>query len=130
MQQLTDLVQYSNQGLFILRLAVGAVFIIHGWPKIKNFKAAGLAMGLPATFVLIIGLVEVLSAMGLILGIYNQIAALLIGLVMLGAIKMKLINWKTGFVAKAGMGWEYDLVLLAAAIVILLTGGGNIGLIK
>lgn len=128
MQPIFDLAPYTNQGLFILRLIVGIVFIAHGWPKIKNYKTAAQNMAMPASFILLLGLGETLSGLGLILGIYTQIAAIIIGLVMLGAIKMKIVNWKTGFVAQGGMGWEYNLTLLAASLVILATAGGNIGL--
>lgn len=128
MQQLTNLMQYQNEGLFVLRLVMGAIFILHGWPKIKNHKGAAASMGLPALLVLGVGLIETLGGLALILGLYTQIAAILIGLVMLGAIKMKVINWKTKFIVMGAMGWEYDLALLAAALVILVTGGGNIGL--
>ncbi|MEK7164447.1 MAG: DoxX family protein, partial [Patescibacteria group bacterium] len=106
MQQLADFMQYQNEGLFILRLVMGVIFILHGWPKIKNHKSAAVAMGLPALLVLGVGLIESLGGLALILGLYTQIAAILIGLVMIGAIKMKTINWKTKFIVMGAMGWE------------------------
>lgn len=127
MQQLEPLLQYSDAGLLALRLALGAVFIYHGWPKIKKAKAMASGMGTSATFVTVLGLVEVLSALGVILDVFVQLSALLLTLVMLGAIKMKIFKWKIPFAAHDKTGWEFDLILLAAAIVILVTGGGNIG---
>lgn len=127
MQLLEPLLQYADSGLFILRLALGAVFIVHGWPKIKKAKAMASGMGVSAAFVTVLGLVEVLSALGVILDVFVQLSALLLALVMLGAIKMKILDWKIPFMAHDKTGWEFDLILLAAAIVIMVTGGGNIG---
>ena len=125
---LATLLQYNNEGLFILRLALAAIFIHHGLPKLRQHQAMGKGMGMPAALVFILGLVETLSGVGLALGVYTQLAALLLGLVMLGALKMKIFKWKTPFAASNATGWEFDLILLAAAAAILFTGGGGIGI--
>lgn len=127
MQQLAPLLQYGDAGLLILRLALGAVFIVHGWPKIQKAKTMASGMGVSAAFVTVLGLVEVLAALGVILDVFIQLAALILAVVMLGALKMKILDWKMSFMAHDKTGWEFDLMLLAAAIVILVTGGGNIG---
>ena len=59
----------------------------------------------------------------MVTGLYLQYAAAALGIIMLGAIYMKITKWKTGFVN----GWELDLVLLAANVAIITTGGGSIG---
>lgn len=128
MQQLEPLLRYSDVGLLALRLALGAVFIVHGWPKIQKAKAMASGMGTSATFVTALGLVEVLAALGVILDVFVQLSALLLAVVMLGALKMKIFDWKIPFAAHDKTGWEFDLILLAAAIVILVTGGGNLGI--
>jgi uncharacterized membrane protein YphA (DoxX/SURF4 family) len=108
--------QYSSAGLFLLRLVVALIFIAHGAMKLKSANAmAGL------------GIVEVVAGLGLILGLYVQYASLVLAIVMLGAILMKLTKWKTPFMAMDKTGWEFDLTLLAANIVILTTGGGSVG---
>lgn len=122
-----QLTQYNNIGLFVLRLAVAIVFIYHAWPKIKKAKAMAPMMGLPAGAVLALGLVELASSIGLIAGFYIQLSALLLAIVMVGAIKMKKIKWRVPFAAMDKTGWEFDLILLAASIAILLGGGGTIG---
>ncbi|MBI1961311.1 MAG: DoxX family protein [Candidatus Sungbacteria bacterium] len=104
--------QYSDQGLFLLRLAVAAVFLVHATMKFKKVS--------PMTAV---GVVELIAAIALVVGLYTQVAALALGVVMLGATYMKIAKWKTGFVN----GWEFDLILLAANVVILTSGGGSIG---
>lgn len=126
-----QLVEFSDEGLFFLRLAVGLIFIYHALPKIKNAKTLAPMMGLPggATGVLMFGLVEFLSGAGLILGVFTQLAALVLAVIMLGALYMKKTKWRVPFTAQDKMGWEFDLILLAANLAILFSGGGSIKLI-
>ena len=118
-----QLTQYNNIGLLVLRLAVAAIFIYHSLPKLKNAKGMAQVMGTSAAMVFILGAVEFLSSIGLILGFYTPIAALLLAIVMVGAIYMKIMKWGAPFSAMDKNGWEFDLILLAANIAILLSGG-------
>lgn len=122
-----DLLQYGDVGQFLLRLAVGVVFVYHAIPKLKNpaRMAAGMGMAKMAWFPAVLGLVELVSGLGLILGVYLQLAALLSAVVMVGAIAMKMGKWKMPFSAMDKTGWEFDMVLFAAAISLLLGGGGD-----
>ena len=126
---LEQLAQYNNIGLFVLRLAVAVVFVYHSLPKFKNAKGMAQGMGMPAGAVLALGAVEFLSAVGLALGVYTQFAAVLLVIVMVGAIWMKIMKWKVPFAAMDKNGWEFDFILLAANVAILLGGGGTIGLL-
>ena len=83
-------------------------------------------MGVSSMMVIVLGLVEVLSALGLVLGVYIQLSALLLVLVMVGAIKMKGINWGVPFSAMDKTGWEFDLILFITCVAILLGGGGTV----
>jgi uncharacterized membrane protein YphA (DoxX/SURF4 family) len=78
--------------------------------------------------IFILGAVEFLSSLGLILGIYTQLAALLLTIVMIGAIYFKAMKWHVPFAAMDKTGWEFDFILLASNIAILLSGGGTIGI--
>lgn len=125
MLNLNFLLNYSDWGIFFLRLIVATIFIYHGWPKLKNQNKFWI---LPAGGAVVIGLIECLSGLGLVLGIMTQLAALLLCLVMLGAIIAKKFTWHVPFSSSSGGGWEFDLILLSANIVILVTGGGVINL--
>jgi len=61
------------------------------------------------------------------LGLLTQIGALMIVLVMLGAISFHIFKWKSPYWATKG-GWEYDLMWLVMCLVILFTGGGDLKL--
>lgn len=123
-----QLLQYNDIGLFVLRAAVGSVFLYHGFPKLAKTKMMAGAMGAPAAAVFALGLVEIISGLGLILGLYVQIAALVLGIVMMGSTIMKIAAWGVPFAAMDKTGWEFDFILLAANIALLLGGGGSVGL--
>ena len=123
-----QLTQYNDIGLLILRLTVAVIFIYHALPKLKNAKGMAQMMGMPAGMILMLGGIEFLSSVGLVLGIYTQLAAALLAIVMIGAIYFKTVKWHMPFAAMDKTGWEFDLILLAASIAILLNGGGSMGI--
>ena len=114
-----QLLAYSDYGLFTLRLVVAIIFLYHAIPKLRNFKSLWF----------VLGVVELVSAVGMIVGGYQQIAALALAVVMIGAIFMKQVKWGIPFSTMTNTGWEFDLILLAASICILLTSGGAIQLL-
>lgn len=128
---LIELTQFADTGLYILRLIVGLIFIYHAVPKLRDSKGMAKMMGKEnaVPMIMALGLVELLSALGLILGLYTALSALLLSIVMLGAIMMKITKWQSPFSAMDKTGWEFDLILLAANIAILTTGGGSIALL-
>ena len=73
-----------------------------------------------------LGIAEIIAAIFIALGIYIQIGALIIIVVMLGAIQKKIFEWKTGFYEDKGYGWHYDVLFLAAGILFLGTGGAYV----
>lgn len=123
-----QLTQYSDIGFLVLRLAVAAVFFYHAIPKLKNAKDMAQGMGAPIGMIFTLGAVELLSSVGLVLGIYIQLAAFLLAIVMVGALYFKMVKWHVSFSAMDKTGWEFDLILLAASIAILFSGGGSIGI--
>lgn len=119
---------YGDVGLFILRLALGIIFLYHGfgkWPMWK--KGAQMPM---LGMMRLLAIVEPLAGLALIFGIFTQLSALVIGIIMLGALWFKISAWKTPFSAMDKMGWEFDLINLAGALAILALGAGNIALIN
>ncbi len=123
-----QLTQYNDIGLLILRLAVAIIFIYHALPKLKNAKGMAQMVGMPAGLVFMLGSVEFLSSLAMVFGFYVQVAALLLSIVMIGAIGMKTMKWHVPFAAMDKTGWEFDLILLASSIFLLVNGGGAIGL--
>ncbi|MBI2635188.1 MAG: DoxX family protein [Parcubacteria group bacterium] len=116
---LFELSQYSDIAFFILRLVIAAIFIYHALPKLKNKMGSAF---------LVLGAVEGAAGAALVLGFFVQLAALLLAIVMASAIWMKITKWHSPFSAMDKTGWELDLILLAANIIIFVSGGGAIGI--
>ncbi len=116
MHALDALLQYPDYGLLFLRIAVAATFLAHG-PKKLNGSMGG--------FMTFIGVCETLGALAVLLGVLTQWAALGLGIIMCGAIYKKNMEWHVPFAAKDKMGWEFDLMILAACIALLTLGAGS-----
>jgi len=121
-------------GHFFLRLAVGAIFIAHGaqklfgafgGPGLNGFAGMLARLGFrPAmAWAVLVAVVEFAGGIFLILGVMTRLSALLIGIVMVVAIV--LVHLKGGF-----FSFEFPMVLLAACVSLLLTGGGRAALKK
>ncbi len=117
---------YGDWGFLALRVALAAVFLYHGFPKLRSPKGMAKNMQMPTIGPVLIGLVEVLSSLSLLFGVYPRWGALGIGVIMLGALFFKIFQWKVPFSAQDQMGWEFDLALLAAALLLLTVGPGSL----
>jgi putative oxidoreductase len=119
-----ELAALSDVALLTLRLLIAALFATSGWAHATKPVERGerIEMTPPAT--LLLGVVELLGAVSVALGIYPEAGALLLIGVMLGAIYKKVFAWKSGFWGENGQGWYYDLLYLVCAFVIMTTGGG------
>lgn len=110
-------------GLLFIRLAVGAIFFVHGWMKFSNLDGTisfFATLGLGALFAYLVAAVEFLGGLAMILGLSTRVAGILLAIVMVFAIV--LVKGKMGF---AG-GYELDLLLLASALGVALIGPGKI----
>jgi uncharacterized membrane protein YphA (DoxX/SURF4 family) len=125
----------------IIRVFVGALMIIHGYPKLfgpsrKMMRDNMKQLGIPGFLFDIAGLLEFIGGIALIFGFLTRIAALLFAIEMIGTTIIyitKLYNApiprgyiEPMFKATKGYigGWELDTVILAASIAILIIGPG------
>lgn len=139
---LKKLLQTENDyGGLIARLALGIVMFPHGAQKVLGwFGGYGFAgtmtfftetIGIPYFVALLVVLAEFLGSIGLIVGALTRIAALGIGSVMLGAIL--LVHLPNGFFMnwggnQAGEGFEYHLLALGLALLLILRGAGALSI--
>ena len=108
-----------------IRIMAGIAFIMHGLPKLEGVdKTQGFfgSLGLPPELALPIGLLEVIGGFALILGIATRIASVLFIIEMTGAILAAKIT--KGFIG----GYELDLLLLAIAVSLLISGPGRVSI--
>jgi uncharacterized membrane protein YphA (DoxX/SURF4 family) len=121
------LLSFFNVGSLILRVVIGVIFVYHAAPKLLSPKLMAAGIKWPPLIISILGLTEAIAGAALIAGWYEQQAALVLSVVMVGALFYKIIKWKIPFSSTKATGWEFDLMLLAACLYIVLSGGGNIG---
>jgi len=126
-----QLTQFTDVALLLLRVMIGTVFIASGWKHLTDPAARSKDIGMSKAFTIFLGAAEVAGGLGVVLGVFAQLAALGLILLMLGAIQKKIFVWRTGFWGKSGTnGWSYDTMLVVMNLVIVTTGGGKLSLWK
>ena len=109
----------------VARIALGLLFLTHGWPKIKDLrkpmefvKGTGWPGG--AAFAVLFTLLEFFGAIALLIGLLTQVMAVLFFLEMIATT----IFAKTKLKKKFGLGFELDLAYAAFALVLAVLGPG------
>ena len=124
-----QLLRFSDVALLCLRLMVAAVFFESGRRHAGDPVGRAASIGLSPGVTRILGWAEMAAALSVALGVFAQVGALVLMLVMLGAIQKKVFVWHIGFWGENTYGWHYDLLFLVANLVILTTGGGRLVLV-
>jgi putative oxidoreductase len=75
----------------------------------------------------VLSVVEPLLGIAIILGIITEWAALILAIDMIGAMLFK-ITGGTAFIGHQTTGWEFDLTVFAANVILLMHGPGRIAL--
>jgi len=113
-------------GLLVLRLALGVIFLTHGYPKLTRSASAMQGMfvqhGLPAQLVYVAGVLETFGGILLLLGLFSRPVALLLAVEMAVAI-MKV---HSGHGVMALREYEFPMALGAASFALATVGAGAI----
>ncbi|GIW66314.1 MAG: hypothetical protein KatS3mg095_0212 [Candidatus Parcubacteria bacterium] len=124
--------EQKDIALLLVRVAVGLIFIVHGYQKLQmGFGAVtgflgNIGVPLSQFFGYVLPLVEFIGGLFLIFGFLSRLSALLLSIVMVVAIL--LVKLKIGLVApmgQPGVGAELDLALLVGLLSVLLQGPGK-----
>ena len=121
---------FQSVALLILRLIVGAAFLIHGWGKIQSpYSWMPPDASVPSFFQFLAAISEFGGGIALILGLLIPIAMLGLGFTMAAATTMHMFITKDPFVATTG-GASYELafVYLGIAILFFAMGPGKFSL--
>jgi putative oxidoreductase len=131
--------------MLILRVFVGALFIVHGAPKLygparKQMRDSMKQLGIPGPLFDLVGVLEFLGGIALIIGFLTRIASSLLALEMVGTTILYITKLyyapiprgytESMFKATRGymFGWELDSVLLASGLAIAIIGPGTISI--
>ena len=123
--------QTAPYGIFVLRVALGAMWISHALLKYLVFTIAGFGgflakIGYPAELAWPVFLAELVGGLLIVSGFYARHVALALVPVMATAM---LVHVPNGWVFSAqGGGWEYPAFLIVASVALWLVGDGAFAL--
>lgn len=107
-----------------IRAAIGVTFIVHSIKKFDpSWQGWLIDVGLPPELQIPIALAEFLGGIFLLVGVLNRITASIFAVITLGAIFM--IRGTGEFFVSKG-GWEWDLMILAGELTIIVAGPGRV----
>ena len=134
-----DVVERQQTGLLVLRLALGLIFVLHGWVNFvggrESFLYEMLAMvgwDTPDPLVVLISALELLGGLALALGILTRVAAL--GLAAEMVVAVALFHIRQGFFIVAvpnvplAYGFEYHVALVGGLLCLAVAGPGRLAL--
>lgn len=116
-----------------LRVALGIMFLAHGFTKLFVFTPAGTAqyfesLGFPGFVGYLTILFEIGGGLFLLLGILVELFALLTVIQM---IVITYVHSPNGWsFTNQGGGWEYPAFMALTALALLLLGGGRFSVMK
>ncbi len=131
----------DDVGPAIARLVLGIVILPHGMQKVFGaFGGPGFTgtmqfftgtMHIPYVFGVLAVAAEFLGGLGLIFGLFGRVAAFAVAVEMIVAVLTThlqngfFMNW---FGAQKGEGFEYHLLMVGLALIVMLKGSGAISL--
>ena len=114
-------------GLLLLRVALGVIFIYHGYPKLfghtRDAMQSFTHMGFPGYFVYVAGVIEFFGGCMLVAGLFTRVAGLLL------AIEMAVGLWRVHNIISNPMAvrnYELPLVLAVSTFALATVGAGLI----
>lgn len=121
---------YSDVGLFILRITIGVLFVIHGIPKLRGesrTKERNMmkGLGVPHALFDLVAVYEFLGGALLLVGLLTQIVSILFIVLMSPIIYFNITKMSKPPMNKRYInGWDRDTVLLAGIFLFLIIGPG------
>lgn len=126
--ELKSVFHNKDFGLLVIRVIIGAIFLVHGYQKLQGMDGVvgffGM-LGFAPFMAYIVAWVEFLGGVSLIIGYGSKVASFLLALTMITAlIKVHAAN---GF-SVGNNGYEFVLALFAVSVGLLYTGPGRYSL--
>jgi putative oxidoreductase len=114
-------------GLVAMRIALGAVMIVHGYPKVTGIQGVEkmlASMGIPTWMAYLTAGAEFIGGILILLGLLTRPAALAILIDMIVAIAK--VHWKNGLVGQGN--YQLPMSLAALSLALIFFGAGPIAL--
>ncbi len=109
-----------------IRASIGIIFLLHGLSKIGNEMYIGWmsSFGLSPEIAMLIAIGEIVPGILLIVGVLSRLSSGILAAIMVSAIFIV----KDPAIITGDKGIEFDLILLAGALVLVIAGPGRISL--
>lgn len=124
--------KWAEVSPLVLRVALGAIFVYHGYDKVfvKGVPwvvdlLGRLGFPAPTFFAYVLSYGELIAGALLIVGLLTHWAAKFAGIV--AVVAFFAVHLRNGFAVSEG-GYEFVLLILAAAVSVLITGAGKYSL--
>ena len=116
-----DKVICADTGMFLIRLALGLVFAVHGWGKLQDMPGTigfFASLGLPAACAYLVAWVEFVGGVAMIAGLWTKWAGILLAITMAVA---------TYYMRGRGFpgGYEFPLSLFLISLGVAFAGPGS-----
>lgn len=114
----------SDAGILVLRIGVGALFVMAGWMKVSNLTetvAMFGTMGISSFFAYLTSFGELIGGIFVLLGIFTRLGALILAVAMAVAISL---TYKDMAMVMT------PFVLFVANLSLLFSGGGRFSIMK
>jgi len=112
----------------LLRLAIGSLYIYHGYPKLGAARKGTAdwlkSIGFPGSFAAFAGVVEFFGGIALVIGLLTSVVAALSAIWMIATTWLSMAKIKKKY---AG-GYELDITLLLISLALAAIGGGRLSL--
>ena len=123
---------FADVAPLVLRVALGAIFAWHGYDKIFTVGLPGIegflgSIGIPLAGVMayVLAYGELIFGLLLIVGLFTHWAAKFAAIV--GVVAFFTVHLKNGFAIGNG-GYEFIMLIFAAAVSLIITGAGKYSL--
>lgn len=113
--------------LLLVRLVLVITFAEEARVKFRDLKGFAKKDGIPVGLAAVVAVAELCAAFSMASGVLAQWAGIGIMLLMCGTIGMHLIKWHSPYWASK-RGWEYDVLMLVLAAVVVVFGAGQFAL--
>lgn len=118
----------SSLVLLLVRLVLTVTFTYEAQFKLRDIRGFAKNDGLPVAVALFVAIAEACAALSMLSGVLAQWAGLGLILLMIATICLHIFKWHSPYWANK-KGWEYDLLMLTLAAVVLVFGAGAVPLL-
>lgn len=118
----------SSIVLLLVRLVLVVTFTYEARFKLRDIRGFAKKDGLAVPVAMFVAIAEGCAALSMLTGVLAQWAGLGLILLMIATICLHIFKWHSPYWASK-RGWEYDLLMLVLAAVIVVFGSGAFSIV-